>query len=686
MKKKMVVVCQRDIKDCGPCCLLSIIRYFDGNVSLEKIRLDAYTSINGTSVYHLVKAAEKYGFDALAKKLLDSRINNIMLPAIIHMHLDNGLDHFMCLYEAKKDSVILMDPAKGKVKMPYEMFNHLFTGVFIELHPRSKIIYMNNENSIYDLFVNIIKDNKKLCLSIVLCSFILTILTIICGSYFKVVIEMINHSSYESAIKYIVYLFLGLTILKIVFKYYRSYYENHLNKNIDTNIFKDFINHIFDLPLKVTSARSSGEVITRVNELDNIKELFAQIIFTFLLDFILAFAALLVLFWIDKRLSFILCLSALIYLLLSFLYNPYLYKRMRKNIELQTEFNSSLIDNISMINSLKNLNKIDLAKDKNEKSLSKLIYDNYTFTSNINIFNMIRDGIYDIGIFIVNSYAFYLISKGNLTFINLVFFNSIYLYFMEPIKNMMIFFTKFGFMRASFQKISEFTAVKKEDMGNNGFFINDDIKFENVNYSYSGYYKNINNLNLIIHKGEKIIINGKSGCGKSTMCKLLNKTYTPESGNILIGDKNILDYSTNTIRNNITYVGQKEGLYTDTIKNNILLGRKEDKYFRRVCQICLIDDIASRKAFRYDFGINSDASNISGGERQRIILARSLLNNSSIYILDEALSELDIMLERKIINNMKNYYPNKTIIYVSHKNQSDLFDRTIDFERINNYE
>ena len=683
MQKKMIVVCQKDVKDCGPCALQSIIRYYGGYVSLEKIRQDTYTSLEGTTVYHLTKAAEKYGFDALAKKYLDNCLSKIILPAIVHVHYENGLNHFMCLYKIEEENIILMDPAKGKVKMDKQSFLKIFTGVVIELSPKRKIVYLEKESNIYKLFLNIIKDNQKLVINLLLCSIFLTIFTIISGFYFKIAYEALQQKTYISNLNYIIYLFLIFIILKVVFTFFKNYYENHLNKNIDVNVIGNFIKHIFNLPLKVIYSRSTGEITSRINELNSIKELFSQIFISSVLDVILAFGSLIILFYINSVLALILCLIILFYIIFSLILNPYLYKRINQNIDFQTEFNSGMIENIDMLNSLKNLNSIHFAQKRNEIKLSKLIFDNYDFMSFFNFCNTLRNCITEIGIFIINTYAFYLISLNKIELVDLVLFNTIMFYFIDPIKNIISLIPKYNFLRASFRRICDFIDLKEEKYGKKEKFINGDIIFQNVAFSYNGYYKNINNLNLKIRQSEKVMIKGKSGSGKSTICNLLERMYEPDSGKILIGNKNISDYSLSTIRESITYVGQKEKLYSDTIKNNIFLGKECTKDFDKVCSICLIEDIVNKKKFRYDFGIDNNTTNLSGGEKQRIILARALLKNSKILILDEALSELDFNLEKQIIKNLLNNFPDKTIIYVTHKKHDNLFKKIINFEEVN---
>ena len=217
MKRKIIIECQKDVQDCGPCCLSSIIKFYDGYVPLEKIRMDTFTSYEGVSAYHILKAAEKYGFDGFVKKSNNKNLSEIILPAIVHVIYKNGLTHFMCLYEIKGNNYILMDPSKGKIKMAKTDFDEIFSGVFIELFPKNKIILLEKSNSIYNLFFKIILDNKKLCINTLLCSILLTVFTISSGFYYKIINEMLANNYYENKIKLIIFLFLILMLLKVVF-------------------------------------------------------------------------------------------------------------------------------------------------------------------------------------------------------------------------------------------------------------------------------------------------------------------------------------------------------------------------------------------------------------------------------------------------------------------------------------
>ena len=296
----------------------------------------------------------------------------------------------------------------------------------------------------------------------------------------------------------------------------------------------------------------------------------------------------------------------------------------------------------------------------------------------------IKNIFYELSFFIINTYGFYLIYNNKFSLISLVIYNTFLSYFIDPIKNIVSLIPKYNFLRASFNKICDFININEEKMGDNEKLINGDIVFEKISFAYDNYNYIIKDFNEIIKTGEKIMIKGKSGSGKSSLCKLITRDFPLSEGNIYINGINIYDYSLSTIKNNVIYVGQKENLYTDTIKNNILFNYKDETNFDKVCKICLVDLIVNKRKLRYDFGISNDSVNISGGEKQRIILARALLRNSKILILDEALSETDYFMEQTIIKNIIKEYPNKTIIYVTHKKQDNLFNRVINLE--SNYE
>ena len=228
-------------------------------------------------------------------------------------------------------------------------------------------------------------------------------------------------------------------------------------------------------------------------------------------------------------------------------------------------------------------------------------------------------------------------------------------------------------------KINQMLVDKQEK--NNCLIVDGDIQLKNVEYETNGKII-FSSLNLFIKQKSKIFFTGQSGKGKSTLLKLLIKYDSRYKGEIFIGNINLSDVSRKQIVKNITYISQNEELFTSTIKDNLLLNRKiPEQKLNKIIDICELKEVINAKKLGLDTLVEEGGFNFSGGERQRIILARALLKDSKYILIDEALSEVDLSLEKKIVAKILNYFQDKTIIYVSHKKEiKELFEKIFNIE------
>lgn len=678
----MKIVRQQDEKDCGVCSLLSIIRYYKGNVPLEQLRLDARTNNEGTTALNLVLASQKYGFDAVGMKV--ENLNDIKrLPAIAHLNLKKGYSHYVVIEKVTKDKIILMDPAKGKVVKFLWEFQKEWSGVVLIFYPKQKIMVLKNDVTLFTIFKKVFISEKNLIKIIVLVSFLLTIFTIALGYYFQMFNSLYLNKYPINYLKVLVLVFAIFTCFKLFLTYYRSYLENHLNKNIDCLITSDFLKHLFNLPLNVITSRKSGEILSRVNELTSIKGLITEIFITYTLDFLIVVITTFLLIRISSKLFLILFLTTIFYLFVGIITKKSIFEKAYQNISIESEFNNTVLENIKMINSIKNLDAVDGTLNKIERKLTHYLYDTYKVNTILNKINIFKVSCYEIGFFLINTFGFYFVYKGIINMIDLITFNALLNLYFEPLKNIVDSIPKYSFMKASITKINDFLGVRAEILGEKTSTDGYDISINNLNYSYNKYQNVLKSVNLNIKEGEFVLLQGASGSGKSTLCSILNKYITDYTGDILFGKMNYKDLSIKTIRENIVYVGQNENIFTGSIKENITFGNKvSDLNFDKICKICKVDDVANKKTFSYESLIGSDEGNISGGEKQRIILARAVLKDFNVLILDEALSEVDIKLELEILKSIRENYKDKTIIYISHKKYSNIFDKVINMEAV----
>lgn len=674
----MKIVRQRDEKDCGVCSLLSIIRHYKGDVPLEVLRLDAGVTNKGTTALSLLLVGRKYGFDTQGLKL--NNLNELkQLPAIGHMNLKNGLSHYVVIYRYTKDKVYIMDSSKGKVVLSLEEFYRLWSKIVLVFYSKRKITVLKKNNTLKSIFFRILKSERKLIIMISFFSILLILFTIAFGYFFQVMINSINKSYPINYLKLLILLFGSILVFKIFLKYFRSIFETYLNKNVDALLMDDFLNHLYNLPLRVITSRQAGEIVTRVNELMGVKSIITDLFITSSLDLTITLFIIPLLINISSNLFVLLICAFFLYLCVGVITANIIYKKAYQNISYETEFNSTLLEDIKMFTSLKNLNLNQRFLKKTKNKLSLFLYDTFQLNLFLNRELLIKDIIYEIGLFVIMGWGCFLVYKKTINFSELVTFNTLLGYSFEPLKNIINSLPKYGFLKATITKLNDFLSINKE-VENCGMKLSDfDVEVRNLSVSYNKYHKLFSNLNFLITKGEFIHLKGASGSGKSTLCNILMKYYEEYDGSIWIGNMNLKDINRATILKNIVYVSQNESLYTGTIKENIMMERIVDnEKFNEVCKICAIENIVDKKPLRYDSGISNEDNNISGGEKRRIILARALLKDFNILLLDEALNEVDKDLELKIIDNIKKKYKEKIIIYISHKDYPNIFNKTID--------
>lgn len=673
--KKEFIVKQNDIKDCGACCISSVIRYYKGFVPLEQIRLDTYTNINGTTAYNIINALKKYGFEAVGVKVNDIKDKNILLPAIVHVCLENGLNHFIVVYKITSKFILAMDPAKGMIRLEVDYFNKIWTKFLINLFPKNNILVLEEKSKLKGLFANIFKNQKRLFLLIIIFSFLITILASLISYFYKFGLMAINKPQRLTSI---IILFVFISILKVLFEFFRDMFQNRLERNVDNLINEPFIKHFFKLPLRNIITRTTGEIALRFNEINNIKGLMIELFTTTFLDLILSLIYVVILSSINSSLFFLLLLIIAIYILVGFLFSPSIYRHILSNIDAESEYNSKLVERIDGFATIKNQNLIVTETQRLVGVRKIFAHNSYKCGKILSIYSFLQNFISEIGLVLVSGVGFIMISQGLLNVLDLLTFNSILAYLFEPIKNLVNIIPKYFYLKAMFTKVNEFLQISEERIGEVKKLTKNNIEYQQISYSYNGFNKNVSDVNLCINEGEHIILLGTSGIGKSTLCKLLMGYDYNYTGNILIGGVNVKDYGLNTVRKNVSYLSQDEKLFSTSLRENIIFNNDIDvEKINEVLSICRLKKFVDNLPMRLESHIEEDGANISGGEKQRVLLARTLLNSKNVVILDEALSEVSEEMERAIIKNVRKFLKGITLIYISHRDTSELFDRKI---------
>lgn len=676
---KYPITKQEGFKDCGAACLSMIIKYYKGYASLEYLREITHTTKSGTNAYHLIGGASDIGFDARGFKVDFSDIKDVVLPCIVHVTLDNKYDHFMVLYEVNKYYVKVGDPKDGLKNIKIEEFKKIFNNIIIILNPLKNMPLQTKTKSFLEFSFEIVKKYKNIFIYIILFSLFITSLSIITSFYFKSIYEASLSS--KSNIILIFILFLIMYLYKIFTEFFRNKLLINLNHKINFSLIETVFQNILSLPYNFFKSRTTGEVISRINDLNNVRDSISRIFITVFVDFILAFVSSFVLFLICKPLFFISILILFLYIIVAFVFYPSYEKNIDKIQRQRAEINSFMTESISSYETLKGLNLKNKIMKKFNNRYVLHIKQLFKFNNLLNFENFLKEFINQIGVAIILMIGCILLFENKITMGELLSFDALFMYLLTPIKNIIDTLLSFKEAENALRRVEELNM----DSDNSGIDIEsvNSIEFKNTIYSYDDVNNILDGVNLNIKRGEEIVIMGQSGCGKSTLLKLIKKYYKTKDNSIYINGVNLNSISSSSISSKIVYVSQNEFLFTDTLYNNIKFERSiSDNKLISISKICLVDEIYKNSNLGINMLIEENGFNLSGGERQRIILARSLVSQFDVLIIDEGLNQVDVSKERIILKNILNVYKDKTIIFVTHrKNNIDLFKRFINIEK-----
>jgi len=676
---KKIVVLQDGIKECGCACLLSIIRYYQGNVSLERLLELTKTDKEGTNFYNLGQAGKELGLMSKGYKVEEiKKLQEIERPFISQIVI-NQMKHFVVVYKIKKEIITIMDPAKGMVKMNVCEFEKLFTGYILIFEPYKKLPVYQEDNYVLGMITKIIFNNKGLIGKLLGLTLVATIFTYLFSYYFQIAIDNINdHDKFNLII--ITVIFLVILVVKLGTEYLRNNLLLYLNEKIDLSIISTTIKKIIFLPYNYYKNKTTGEVISRINDLFYIKNVMAKLLMTIFLDLLLAFGAIIILFNINEKMTFLLLLIVIIYILIFLVYRPYIRKMTDITQEDSAQVNSLLVETIGSYETIKGLNLEKIFNKKNNQLYLKSIDNNINFMKILNDQEILKDLFEKMIVLMITGLGISYVMDNTMTVGSLVTFNTLLYYFIGPIRDGIDLYKDFYYVKNSIVRINSLVSYQYENMDAlSGLEINGNMKINKLCFSYNGITKIINNLSLEIKDHEKVMFVGPTGSGKSTLLKILYRYYNVSRDKIYINGYDLNDFSLKDIRDNMVYISQNEILYTDTVRNNIILDREiSEEEFLKVCEITEVKDIIKNKLLSYDYVLEENGANLSGGQRQRIVLARSLLRKSKVLLIDEGLNEIDINLERKILKKIFDVYKDKTIIIITHrKDNMDLYDKII---------
>ncbi len=676
------------MKDCGICCLLSIIRYYGGEVSKEYLREATHTTKEGVSFYNLIECAEKIGFCAtgVTGKLEQINVNN--LPCIAHIVVNKSYKHYVVIYQIqkKKQLITLMDPAKGKKTISFSEFHLLTSSNYIFLNPIKPLPIMKKKKKIYNQIRQVMINNKVLWIPIILLTILYFVLNLISTFHLKYILELAVTYQISKNVYWLSSIILYFYLLKNMNQLIRNILLNKWTSLFDYETTTKAYKQILLLPYLYYKNRTTGEVVSRFKDLNTIRSFISSFFCVITTDCITLLLFLYLMFTIHKNITLYLLVLMIILLICLILINNIKKKNIKKISNGQDVINSYIINGISNVDTMKGSHLEKRMIDKFNLNYKAFMETTYQYSFIIEIYQFIKRNTQDIILTIIYGVGAIEIIKKHMSISNLLLYQTAFSYFRNSFLNLLLLLEEYTSFKISLDRVEEIYLISQEQFNNNYYYLpyqlKGNIDIKNLNFKINNKVL-FNNLNITIKEGEKVLLCGASGTGKSTLLKMLLRYIEVDYGHISIAGIDINHYHLENIRSNITYVSGNEYLFTDTIQNNIMLYKEvSEEEFKQSCKICLVDEIVNNNITKYNTIAEENGFNFSNGEKQRIILARSILRKSNIYIFDESLSGIDVQKEKKILENIFEYLKEKTIIVISHRfNNKKLFDRVLKLEQ-----
>lgn len=568
------------------------------------------------------------------------------------------------------------DPAKDLIRLTIEEFYKQFTGILLILKPNEKFVAGNNKGEkVFARYIRLLMPQKKLFIYGIVASLLLTIFGIISSLINSIIYDEILPYSQENTLKLVLIVFAGIGITQVIVSFIRQWMMIHLSVKIDIPLMLGYFEHIYKLPMKFFSTRKTGDITTRFSDAFTIKDIFTNIALTLIIDIAMALITGIILFKMNISLFVVILFMTILSVLLVLIFKEPYKKINEAQMQQASVLNSEIIEGLRAVETIKGNANEDTELESIEKEYIKSLRIGVKEGHLSNAQNLISSLVSTLGNLFLTYFGIMQVIRGNITLGSMMAFMTLAGYFMDPIGRLVNLQLSIQEANISMRRISEILDYEREqDIEVKGLYtdiekIDGDIEIKNVTFRYGNRKPALKNISFKIMRGEKVAVVGSSGSGKSTLAKLLLKYYKPENGEILIDGVDIEEYSNTSLRRAISYVPQNIELFSKSIYDNIRVSKMSASLeeVKEAAKAAGAHEFIKKLPMQYYTYLEEAGNGLSGGEKQRIALARAFLKKNNFYILDESTSNLDFATENIIFDMIYNKFKNKSMLIIAHR-------------------
>lgn len=670
------MVQQQGESDCGVACLQSIIQYYGGYVSLEKLREWSGTKTTGTTLLGIYQAAMATGFDAQGCEADMAALLAHPSPLILHVLIEEKLEHYIVCFgttlQNNELKFIIGDPAKGIVYLSQQQVEKIWqskTCLTLETNahflPNRTISKKKRE-----WFKKLIKEDKPILAIAVGLGIAIALLGVTMAIFSQRLIDDVLPK------KAFTKLYLGCALVFIILlikeglSYLRRYFLLRQNKDFNNRIIDKFYSRLLQLPKAFFDTRKIGEFTARLNDTARIQKVISQLIGGTVINALVTIITIIFLFAYSRQVGLFCVIVLPFYFLLIYKFNKPIVVGQRAIMSSYAMSESNYISTLQGISAIKNHNKQPLFEHTN-----KTIYGNY------------QGNIYQLGgiqiqlSFIANAfgvlflicivlYCGYRVMMGGMKAGELMAVLGMASTLLPSVANLALVSIPLNEAKIAFDRMFEFTGVEPEkDKGMEIVNFNQ-LRLENISFRFPGRSPLLKNISFEIRKGEMIALMGENGSGKSTIGEIIARNYLPESGKILINEKEDLNnISIESWRKIISVVPQNIHIFNASVLENIAFDDVQNHPEKVVAflQNYGFAEWIETLPQSYSTIVGEEGINLSGGQKQLIGIARALYHQPQLLILDEANAALDRNAEKFLLKLLVRLKAEMAIIFITHR-------------------
>jgi ATP-binding cassette subfamily B protein len=671
--KRFAWVEQAEEMDCGAACLAMLCRHYGINMTLGKLRELANVTAQGATLDSLARAGEALGFGTRGVQCTYDALLGFELPFIVHWE---GY-HYVVVYGVSPRQVWVADPAVGFKKLSVEEFERGWSGTCLVFTPGQQLVQLAAARSPWLRFVGYLQPYKKILLHLFLATFVIQMLGIVPPMIIQNILDGVLVHQNLSLLHLLILGLIIATVFSQIMSTVRAYLANYMVRNLDFSMMAQFFKHTMSLPYSFFAKRKTGDILARFRENQTIRAFLTESTVTTLLNLLMVFIYFTILFLYNVKLTVLLIAFVIPIIALTVLVTPKIKDYAREVFTTSTDAQSFLMEALGGIETIKGMGSERPVRLKWEKKYVKALevqYRSQSFNILVGLASQLLNSATTIVILWVGAT---LVLNRELTIGQLMAFNALMGSVLGPLMGLVGLWSRMADATVAMERLGDVLDIEPEqkpsDLASRVVLpdLQGEVKLDRMYFRYGGddtpYV--LEDISIDIKPGELVAIVGRSGSGKTTLAKLLVGFYPPSEGKIMVDGYDMSVIDKDYYRAQVGYVMQSNLLFSGTIAENIASG-DESPDRRRIEEVAKMADahaFISKMPLAYEQVVGERGVGLSGGQVQRLCIARALYHDPRLLVFDEATSALDTQSESNIIANMQVILAGRTAVIIAHR-------------------